>query len=213
MSTWAVGSGVIAAEKLPRFVFGLMLFAGPATFFMHGPEIRDIYLLALGVLVCLFGPVVTVSNARAKKWLMGGGLLWWLICDLVAGTSGCAGRREESGAGVPSALVWSRPSQRGAAASRKTSADAQTSGRAMLRDPACVGESSRRMACRPAERMRANANRHRAFALMCERGRNTRTASGRRALLTARCQPWRDFFGFVGRLSSTPAPSASRRSS
>ena len=29
----------------------------------------------------------------------------------------------------------------------------------------------------------------------------------------SRAQPWRDFFGFDGRLSSTPAPSASRRSS
>ena len=54
--------------------------------------------------------------------------------------------------GVPSALVWSRPTGRSEAASRKTAADAQAPGRAMLRDPDRVRESSRRMACRPAER-------------------------------------------------------------
>ena len=55
----------------------------------------------------------------------------------------CRGRTPRSercrggcGAGVPSALVWSRPTQR--ASPRKTCADARTWARAMLREPARV---------------------------------------------------------------------------
>ena len=60
------------------------------------------------------------------------------------------GTRGIGGAGVPSALVWSRPTQR---QSRKACADGQTSGRAMLRDPACIADISRSTACRSAERV------------------------------------------------------------
>ena len=60
------------------------------------------------------------------------------------------GRRSGRGAGVPSALVWSRPSQR---QSRKTCGGGRTWARAMLRAPARRADGDRSTACRPAQRV------------------------------------------------------------
>jgi hypothetical protein len=61
-----------------------MLFGGPATLLMHGPEFLVIYLVALGVLIVILGLVVKVGGTGVKKWLLGCALVWWLMCGLAA---------------------------------------------------------------------------------------------------------------------------------
>jgi hypothetical protein len=85
---WAVGSGRIDAASLPQSLYALMLFGGPATFLMLGPDFESLFLLTLTILVCALGLAVTVGNATRKKWLLGCAFVWWLVSGLAAATVG-----------------------------------------------------------------------------------------------------------------------------